>query len=70
MRVVRRTHRTRVDYEERTQRANILADIIKGFAAEAAESSLETVSTMSTQYEASIEEDGVVTTQKKGGMGF
>ena len=70
MRVLRRTHSTRGNYEERTQRADNRADIIKGFAAEAAESSLETVSTMSTQYEASIEEDGVVTTQKKGGMGF
>jgi len=61
---------TRRNCKERRQWADNVADIIKGFAAEAAESSLETVSTMSTQYEASIEEDGVVTTQEKGGMGF
>jgi hypothetical protein len=50
--------------------ANERPDIIKGFAAEAPESSLESVSTMSTEFEASIEEDGVVTTQNKGGMGI
>jgi hypothetical protein len=61
---------TRRNCKEITQWAENVADIIKGFAAEAAESSLETVSTMSTQYEASIEEDGVVTTQKKDGTGF
>jgi hypothetical protein len=54
----------------RGMNANERADIIKGFAAEAPESSLSTVSTMSTEFEASIEEDGVVTTQKKGGMGI
>ncbi|KAF2711001.1 hypothetical protein K504DRAFT_466028 [Pleomassaria siparia CBS 279.74] len=45
-------------------------NIIKGFAAEAPEESLQTVSTLSTLYAASIEEDGVVSTQGGGGMGI
>ncbi|PSN68389.1 hypothetical protein BS50DRAFT_492475 [Corynespora cassiicola Philippines] len=38
-------------------------NIIKGFAAHAVATSLETVSTLNTQFAATIEEDGVVTTQ-------
>ncbi|KAF2792153.1 hypothetical protein K505DRAFT_308170 [Melanomma pulvis-pyrius CBS 109.77] len=46
-------------------------NIIKGFACEAPVSSLETVSVMNTEFAASIEEDGVVTTQNnEGGMGI
>ena len=42
-------------------------DIIKGFAAELPKSAMETIQTMSTEYPALIESDGIVTTQGNKG---
>ena len=47
-------------------------NIIKGFAAQLPKSAMETIQTMSTEYPALIESDGLVTTQgnNKDSVGF